>query len=339
MFSKVYERIKQFIIENGETLLFYLVFIATLTYHLPYYILTGGGTIDTSLRVYITDEYDSVGSFNFAYVSQLHATIPTYLLAKIIPGWTLENVSDYQIKEDETEEELALRDKLYLEEANAAAIFNAYKMAGKEIEIKEENLHIIYLEDKTKTNLQIGDILKEVDGHKITSFTDLKDYVGTKNIGDTLTLKVERNEKNKNCTAEIFELNNNKMIGISLITTYDYELDPHLKLKFKRSESGPSGGLTLALTIYDKLTKEDITSGKKIVGTGTIDIDGNVGSIGGVTYKLKGAVKDGADIFLVPNGENYLDAKKAKEENKYKIQIIGVDTLEDTIKKLENLKK
>ena len=33
----------------------------------------------------------------------------------------------------------------------------------------------------------------------------------------------------------------------------------------------------MSLTIYNELTEEDITKGRKIVGTGTIDIHGKVG--------------------------------------------------------------
>ena len=62
------------------------------------------------------------------------------------------------------------------------------------------------------------------------------------------------------------------------------------------------------LAIYNYLTEEDITHGKTIVGTGTIDINGNVGEISGVKYKLQGAIKEKADIFLVPSGDNYNEA-------------------------------
>ncbi len=127
-------------------------------------------------------------------------------------------------------------------------------------------------------------------------------------------------------------------MGVSIIPIYDYQLDPELKLSFKRSESGPSGGLTMALTIYNRLVQEDITKGKKIVGTGTIDMDGNVGEIGGVTYKLQGAVSEKADVFIVPNGKNYEDVMKMKEKKGYDIEIIGVDTFEDALQKLEDLK-
>lgn len=340
MFNKFYESFKQFILTNYLTLLFYLVFIATLTFQLPYYIYTGGGCIQTDRRVEIENAYDTKGSFYFAYVSELPATIPTYLLAKILPNWEIESIRNIQISEDETEEELRIRDRLYLEEANTAAIFNAYEKASKKIQIHQKNLHVLYIQDRTMTDLQIGDIIQSVDGKKIENLEDIKKIVASHKVSDSLSLEIMRGRKKITCFAKIFEVNQIKMIGVSTAETYDYHLDPKLTLKFKSSESGPSGGLMLALTIYNQLVEEDITGGRKIVGTGTIDLDGNVGEIGGVTYKLQGAVKNNAEIFLVPNGDNYNDAMKYKEEHHLDIEIIGVDTFEEAIFKLQDgLKK
>ena len=46
----------------------------------------------------------------------------------------------------------------------------------------------------------------------------------------------------------------------------------------------------LALTIYNKLTPEDITKGKIITGTGTIERNGSIGEVSGIEHKLKGAI-------------------------------------------------
>ena len=91
-----------------------------------------------------------------------------------------------------------------------------------------------------------------------------------------------------------------------------------------------------ALTVYSYLTDTDLAKNKTVVGTGTIDKDGNVGEIGGVKYKLIGAVKNKADIFLVPNGENYEEAIKVKKEKNYDIKIVGVSTLKEAINELKN---
>ena len=63
------------------------------------------------------------------------------------------------------------------------------------------------------------------------------------------------------------------------------------------------------LGIIDKLEPEDLTGGKIIAGTGTIDDDGNVGPIGGIPQKLVGAKSAGAQLFLVPK-DNCAEALK-----------------------------
>ena len=88
-----------------------------------------------------------------------------------------------------------------------------------------------------------------------------------------------------------------------------------------------------SLAIYTKLTGIDLLKGRKIVGTGTIDSNGNVGEIGGVKYKLKGAVTNDADIFMVPE-ENYEEAIKIKNEKNYDIDIVKVENLHSAIEYL-----
>ena len=108
--------------------------------------------------------------------------------------------------------------------------------------------------------------------------------------------------------------------------------------KFKDNESGSSGGLMMALSIYNQLTDFDLTNGLKIAGTGTISEDGSVGEISGIKYKIVGAGENDADIFLVPK-ENYIEAKEVKKINGYKMQLVSVETFSDAIKFLTEYKK
>ena len=83
--------------------------------------------------------------------------------------------------------------------------------------------------------------------------------------------------------------------------------------------------------------KKDLTNGLTIAGTGTIEADGTIGEIGGVNYKVIGAAKGKADIFLTPK-ENYDECIKTVKDKKLKIKVIKVNNIEDTIKKLNNYK-
>ena len=118
----------------------------------------------------------------------------------------------------------------------------------------------------------------------------------------------------------------------------DFELDTsdEVKLKFKKSESGSSGGLMMALSIYSAISESDILKGRNIAGTGTIDINGNVGEISGVKYKIMGAAKNDIDIVFVPSA-NYKEAIKTKKDNNYKLDIVSVDTFLDAINYLEDV--
>ena len=103
-----------------------------------------------------------------------------------------------------------------------------------------------------------------------------------------------------------------------------------ININFKNGEGGSSGGLILALGIYSEITNEDILKGRNIAGTGTIDIEGNIGEIDGIKYKIAGAVKDKMDVILV-SPFNYEEAKKVVKENNYDIELVKVSTFEEAI--------
>ena len=333
LFVKIYDDIKKFIKDNLRELIVYVMVLIVLTMHLPYYIYIGGGIIDLDKRIDLKG--NESGSYNMAYVSEMHATIPKYLLSFIMPTWNLESTNSYKIDDSEDNSNIDVREKLYLDEANNNAIINAYKLAGKKVDIKDSSYKVIYVSDKSDTNVKVGDKLVSVNGVKINNNKEYKEYLKTLDINTKLDIVVIRDNKEKHCYAKLIELNNEKIIGLYLVNIYDYEVDPKINLNFKWNESGPSAGFMLSLAIYDKLVPEDLTKGRKIVGTGTIDINGNVGEIGGVKYKLMGAVNNKADIFFVPSG-NYEEAISTKEKNNYKINIVKVDTLSEAINYLSS---
>jgi len=332
LINKVYEKVKVFIKENYKELIGYIILLIVLTYHLPYYIYIGGGIINLEKRIDLKS--NEKGSYNLAYVKQMNATIPTYLLSYIIPSWDLESINDYKISDSEDLKSISERDKLYLEEANNNAIINAYKLANKEINIKEASYKVIYVSEYSDTNIKVGDRLISANGIKITNNSELKEYLKSLKINDNINMIVERNGKEVECYAKLKEIDKEKVMGLYLVNIVDYEVNPKINLKFKWNESGPSGGFMLSLAIYDRLVEDDLTKGRKIVGTGTIDLNGNVGPIGGVKYKLMGAVSKKADIFFVAK-DNYEEALKTKNKFNYKIDLVEVNTLQDAVNYLK----
>ena len=332
--KRIYSSIKKFIKENYKYLIIYLVILLICIWPLPFYIYTGGGTIDLDKRISIENEYVEKGSFNLAYVESIKATIPTYLLSFIF-DWDVESIGDYQINDKESNQDIWKRERLYLQESIDNAIISAYELANENLVINSEIYKVLSISEDANTNLKIDDAILKINDTEINSYDELKNVVNQNNLGDYLNVLVLRDGKEVLCNAEVVEFENEKKLGIYLIKTYNYEYDRDIDVNFSNREGGSSGGFMLSLAIYNRLIPKDLTKGQKIVGTGTIDRDGNVGSIGGVKYKLKGAVKEGASIFFVPSGENYEEAIKEQKEHNYKIEIVEVKRLEDAVNYLE----
>ena len=337
MISKIYEKMKKFIKDNYKDIIILFIVILIAICPLPYYIYTSGGTININDRVIIDNSYKSEGSLNLAYVSQIRATIPSFLVSYVIPNWEREKIDNYKASSKESDKDIEVRDKLYLEESNLNALKVAYNAAGKTLDIKNNKYHIVYVDDKVEEDIKVGDVILKADGSDIVDLKDYKALVDSKDYGDTIKLELLRNNKELTVDVKVRKIDDRKLTGISLVNIYEYTADPSIKFKFDKNESGSSGGLMLALSIYDKLTPDDLTKGKKIVGTGTIDSDGKVGEIGGVKYKLMGAVKAKASVFLAPKGENYNECIKLQKEKNYKIKILEIDTFEDALNKLKEI--
>lgn len=326
---------KKYLKENYKFLIILILLVLCFTVHFPYYIDTPGGISDVSSKIEI-DGYKSSGSFNLAYVREYRATIPTLIISLFNKDWNVYKEED-MLLENETDASYLSRDKILMQESISNAISVAYKYADKKIEVKNNKLYVLYIDKYAKTDLKVGDEIIAINNKSIYSKKDVENTLKSLKENNKINITVKNKDKEYNRYAYIIEEENAKRIGILVSNVREYETDPKIKINVDSNESGSSGGLITALSIYNSLVKDDITNDLTIVGTGTIDLDGNIGSIGGVKYKLKSAVKEHADLFIVPIGENYEEAIKVKKENNYDIEILGVSTFEEVLKYLKNL--
>jgi PDZ domain-containing protein len=88
------------------------------------------------------------------------------------------------------------------------------------------------------------------------------------------------------------------VIGIVLVDSFPFEITIE-----SGDVGGPSAGLMWAVGLYDLLTPGDLTRGRTIAGTGAIDLDGNVGPIGGIVDKVVAARDANADVMLLPRAD------------------------------------
>lgn len=335
MINKLYENIKRFIKECYKELIVLLLIFMLFYIELPFVIYAPGGTIDMNDRIVIDDEYKYDGEINMSYVTMVKGTLPNILLSKFMKNWDLEKASKVTYEGDTVKETLK-KDKLLMEEAQDNATIAAYKLTSHNLEITKYHNVVTYIAKEADTSLKEYDEIIAINDQEVTSLANMKQIVNSYQEQDILNIKVRRNKKEMDTTAKIYKTDDGLKVGLSIVTNVDFKTNPNIKIKSKNSESGPSGGLMTALAIYNKLTQEDITKGKKIAGTGTIDADGKVGEIGGVKYKVLGAIADKMDIFICPE-ENYEEAYKTLKEKDDDLIIIKVSTLEETIQKLQEL--
>lgn len=327
------KQIKEFIKEN---LVFLIVIITTsiiFNIPVPYYISAPGGVIDIENRITVNDkEIDKDGSLNMLYVTEYNGTVGSYLFAKVLKNWDINKIEEKQIVDTETLEQISTRNKLLLKQSIQSATLVGFNSAGKEVKINnKEHIVLVNLKDN---DLKIGDTVLKVEDIEIENITDIKNILEEKEENDKVKLLIKRNKKELEIEIPVSIENNQKILGVVLYTYLDYELNPNIELKFKDSESGSSGGLMMALSIYNAISDEDIIKGRDIAGTGTIDSDGNVGKIDGIKYKIIGAYKNKMDIVLVPK-DNYEEAKKINEENNYNLKLVKVEKFEDAIEYLK----
>ena len=335
--KNLFNNIKKYLKEYYKVIIVYVLILALFLVEFPYYISAPGGLINTEEKIKTTENFKMKGSLNMAYVSEIHATIPTLIISLFNDDWDIEKEEDVK-NDNETIEEKNYRNKMLLEEANDTALLVAYKHSDIDYSIENSKVYITYIDELANTNLKIGDQILKVDDKKIKDKNDLFTYIDSKKIGDKISLEVKDiNGENKKRTSTLINVLDEPKVGAIVTETFNLKSNKKVEFNFKNSESGSSGGLMLTLTLYSHLNEIDLTKGKTIVGTGTIDINGNVGEISGIKYKLIGAVNKKADIFLVPAGNNYKEAKKVKKEKGYDIELVPVKTFEDALKYLKNL--
>ena len=128
------------------------------------------------------------------------------------------------------------------------------------------------------------------------------------------------------------------IIGFLPSDTASIRLPEDIAVKIDtESIGGPSAGLAFTLTMIDELSEGDLLGGKRIAVTGTININGQVGAIGGLSSKASAVLQSGAKYFLVPTNQGEADIAKARLVVGDAVEIIPVGTLDEALAALERI--
>lgn len=227
--------------------------------------------------------------------------------------------------------------QMKLSQQIAAAV--ALRALGRTVKIENRGILVSAVAPDgpaAAAGIRATDIVVGVDGTPVRTPEQLRTAIAKRRIGEPVTLELRRNGKALELNAKTVNSPNEPgrpIIGIQVDQAADIELPLKVKIDLG-GVGGPSAGLAFALDILEELGR-DVDRGYRVAATGQIELDGTVTPIGGATQKTIGARRAGADVFLVPAGDNAADAQREA----HGLRIIPVKSFQQALRALATLPK
>jgi PDZ domain-containing protein len=331
------------------------MFFISFYIELPYFTTSPGAAIELAPIVSVDEGFeDERGTFMMTTVRTDQANLWEYLYAQISPNVGLLKMEDV-LNPHEDVEEYFERQKAYMEASQQKAIAVAFLRAGQKIQIEERGAVLTNFIPGMPAEkvLKAGDVVIQVDERAIKNDHDLIEALKGKAEGERVKLKIIRKEKTMELTLELsafppeYQQDEGPKAGLGIIgPETKRSITPSKKVNFDTENiGGPSAGLMFTLELINQLSPGDLTKGYRIAGTGTIDIDGKVGRIGGIEYKIVAADREGAEIFFAPDDDssapnhqsNYDVALQTAKDLGLDLEVVPVKSIDDALKYLGQL--
>lgn len=324
----------------------FIIFVISLFIPTPYYIYRPGSVEELGTKVTVEGgEKDAAGNLYLTTVLSLRASNIYYLAyGMLAPHSDLRKVEE--VRGDMSDEEYSRILKHMMDSSQNYALTAGLRAAGEKVEVKPNGIFVrsIVESSDAKEKLEIGDIITQVDDQPVNQAEDFLAYLSGKNVGDTVVLTFNRDSIVKTESIELTALQNSvNHVGVGIVPEDQFNIVTDRKVIIEAADiGGPSAGLMFSLEVYNQLTRSDLTKGYEIAGTGTIDMDGNVGQIGGIREKITAVHQADIDIFFCPADimEGDTNEKEVMDEAKkegYEVKIVPVKTLQEAIDYLEKL--
>ena len=298
---------------------------------LPYYSLGPGPARDVEPLIHVTghQEFPSPGELIMTTVRFHTVSVLGALIAWLDPHQAV--VSERTLYppgesgEQETQRSLSQMDRSKIDATYVVLrrIANYPKARGDGALIE-----FVYPGCPAEGTLFSGDVIHSIDGAVIHSQRDASAALDSVSVNAPITFQVEAEGETHDVqvTRGSCPGTDRPLVGISLIDQFPFGVEIS-----SGDVGGPSAGLMWALGLYDLLTPGDLTGGGRVAGTGTIDTKGNVGPIGGIQDKVIGAEREGADLFLVPEG----NMEELRGVDVGEMRLVSVATFQDALDALD----
>ena len=189
-----------------------------------------------------------------------------------------------------------------------------------------------------------ADRIIEAEGVKLESVDDLSAVLADKQPGDEIELLIERpGEGEELVTVELSASPDDPDRTIIGFVPFDTRaIDLPFQVDIETGDiGGPSAGLAFTLALIDELSPGALTGDQNVAITGTIDLNGDVGAIGGLPQKVSAVHQNGVRVFLVPASQSELKTPEGRQRledaGRGEVEIIPVATLDEALAALEKL--
>ncbi|MGH3957272.1 PDZ domain-containing protein [Mycobacteroides salmoniphilum] len=229
---------------------------------------------------------------------------------------------------DQVDKENDLEFKKSEESAEFAALgYLKYPTAVTVLTISEDG--------PSKGKLQENDAITAVNGRPVATLEEFTGLLKQTKPGDEVTLDYKRKNSPSGTVKITLGKNGDRDYGFLGVGVVQAPWAP-FTIDFNLANiGGPSAGLMFSLAVIDKLTPDELDGGKFVAGTGTIDAEGKVGPIGGITHKMQAAKDAGATVFLVPAA----NCAEAKTDGGQGLTLVKVGTLTEAVDGLNALNR
>lgn len=186
--------------------------------------------------------------------------------------------------------------------------------------------------------LEPGDVITAVDGRRTPTADSVVEAVRSAD-GEPVAVTFERGDQEQ--TAEIepeaMPGGDQRVLGVR-VRTVPAESDLPVPVEVDTGPiGGPSAGLMIALTVYDKASADvDLAAGRRVAGTGGLDAGGDVEPIGGVAQKVLGAAGQDVEVFLVPEGQLGAARRALPPEGRAELELVGVGSFDEAVRVLRD---
>lgn len=306
---------------------------------LPYYMISPGSSraVEGLITVQGAPTYDTDGQVDFLTVSLKQATA-----AELAYAWfdsAIEVRSKDELFGTQSESENHAVNVRMMSDSKDAATYQALTRLGYDITSTGTGAVVASVQANSPAtgHLAVGDVVVAIGGDPVTMNDQLVARVRASKPGEVLDLTVEALDHTgqHQVAVTVGARPDDPALGYLGVSTFtrDLTFDFPVTVGINSGQvSGPSAGLAFTLGLLDVLSPGSLTGGAHVAATGTMDLDGHVGPVGGVHQKVVAARRAGATLMLVPSSE-------LEEARRYadSLRIEPADTLDEALAVLTTL--